>query len=87
MLITDAEAAALGPARAVVAGVMAESLGLGDVSLRPATYGAAGEFASVGQATSLLSRAQRDYERASLWLAATIARCRATSAVVAASTS
>jgi len=53
-----------------VAGVMAESLGLGDVSLRPATYGAAGEFASVSQATSLLSRAQRDYERASLWLAA-----------------
>lgn len=53
-----------------VAGVMAESLGLGDVSLRPATYGAAGEFASVSQATSLLNRAQRDYERASLWLAA-----------------
>jgi hypothetical protein len=52
------------------AGVMAESLGLGDVSLRPATYGAAGEFASVSQATSMLNRAQRDYERASLWLAA-----------------
>ena len=53
-----------------VAGVMAESLAMGDVSLRPATYGAAGEFASVDQATSLLNRAQRDYERASLWLAA-----------------
>jgi len=55
---------------ASVAGVMAESLGLGDVSLRPATYGATGEFASVNQATNLLNRAQRDYERASLWLAA-----------------
>ncbi|WP_411279841.1 hypothetical protein [Gemmatimonas sp.] len=59
---------------ASVAGVMAESLGLGDVSLRPATYGAAGEFASVDQATSLLTRAQRDYERASLWLAANDSR-------------
>ena len=53
-----------------VAGVMAESLGLGELSLRSAAYGAAGEFASVSQATSLLNRAQRDYERASLWLAA-----------------
>jgi len=52
------------------ASVMAESLGMGDVSLRPATYGAAGEFSSVTQATSVLSRAQHDYERASLWLAA-----------------
>jgi hypothetical protein len=55
---------------ATVAGVMAESLGMGDVSLRPATYGAAGDFASVDQATDMLNRAQRDYERASLWLAA-----------------
>ena len=53
-----------------IAGVMAESLWLGDASVRPAPYGAVGEFASVSQATSLLNRAQRDYERASLWLAA-----------------
>ncbi len=53
-----------------VAGVMAESLGTGDVSRRPVTSGESGEFVSVGQATSTLSRAQRDYERASLWLAA-----------------
>jgi hypothetical protein len=52
------------------AGVLAESLGMGDVSLRAATDGGAGEFASVDQATGLLHRAQRDYERASLWLAA-----------------
>jgi hypothetical protein len=55
---------------ASAAAVLAESLGMGDVSLRPATDGGAGEFASVDQATGILKRAQRDYERASLWLAA-----------------
>jgi hypothetical protein len=68
--VTSGPPSPTGDRSATVAGVMAESLGMGDVSLQPATYGAAGEFASVSQATSLLSRAQRDYERASLWLAA-----------------
>jgi hypothetical protein len=39
-------------------------------TLRPAAYGGVGEFASIDQATDVLNRAQRDYERASLWLAA-----------------
>jgi hypothetical protein len=40
------------------------------VTARPAVASAGDDFASVQQASDVLYRAQRDYERASLWLAA-----------------
>ena len=48
---------ATGPA--AQAGTMARAVGFGDT-----------DFASVDQATQVLNQAQRDYERASVWLAA-----------------
>ncbi|MBL0939430.1 MAG: hypothetical protein IBJ03_11070 [Gemmatimonadaceae bacterium] len=51
----------------------AESLGLSRTNAVPVNYSdfqAAGGFGSVEEASNVLARAQRDYERASLWLAA-----------------
>lgn len=51
----------------------AESLGLARPDAVPVTFSdfqAASGFASVEEASNVLARAQRDYERASLWLAA-----------------
>lgn len=46
-------------------------------TLRPASLGGADTFASVEQATAVLSNAQSEYERASLWLAANDTTVRA----------
>lgn len=49
----------------------------GMTTLRPASLGGADTFASVEQATAVLSNAQSEYERASLWLAANDTTVRA----------
>ena len=46
-------------------------------TLRPASLGGADTFASLEQATAVLSNAQSEYERASLWLAANDTTVRA----------
>lgn len=51
------------------AGVVAESLAGVAASARTAAFGNEEEFRTVDEATGVLYRAQRDYERASLWLA------------------
>lgn len=50
-------------------GAMAESLDAAGVAVRPVAFGNEQDFGSVDEATGVLFRAQRDYERASLWLA------------------
>ena len=62
---------------AAVANVGVGSLNAGVTTLRPASLGGADTFASVGQATAVLSNAQSEYERASLWLAANDTTVRA----------
>jgi hypothetical protein len=61
-----ARAGAVRPAS--MAHAIAESIGLGTALGHTTAYGGAGDFASVDQATNVLNRAQREYERASLWL-------------------
>ncbi|AMW05790.1 hypothetical protein [Gemmatimonas phototrophica] len=50
-------------------GAVAESLDAAGVAVRPVAFGNEKDFGSVDEATGVLFRAQRDYERASLWLA------------------
>lgn len=49
----------------------------GTTTLRPTSFGGEDTFASVEQATAVLSNAQSEYERASLWLAANDTTVRA----------
>ena len=62
---------------AAVANAGAGGLNANVTTLRPASLGGAASFASVEQATAVLSNAQSEYERASLWLAANDTTVRA----------